>query len=126
MPPSGRGSRRLLLGMAVAFGAALLVHPVLGWTWTPLAGAVGGWVAVHRSWIAGGIGTCAAWACFTAWSFSVDSRAVGEMMRVVATILGDLPAAATVVITLLAGTLLGAAGGLLGGGVRNIVRPVSR
>lgn len=123
MSPS---NRRLLLGAAATFVAGLVVHPLLGWEWTAGAGALGGWVASRRGWLAGALGAGASWAVFTAWSFGVDARAVAEMTRVLASIAGGLPPAATVVATLGVGALLGAAGGLFGGALRNIVPRVPR
>jgi len=112
---------RVLPGMLSALVLSLILHPLVGWVWTAAAGAAGGWVSRRRGWLAGALGGAAAWSLIAAWNFTVDTRAVAEMNRVVATILGDLPTASTAALTVVIGALLGGAGGLLGEGLRNIL-----
>lgn len=99
---------------------------LLGWVWTLGGGAVGGWCARRRGWIAGAVGGGLSWSTFVAWSFFADARAVTEMTRVVGSLLGGLPPFATVIVTVVVGAVLGAVGGLLGTSMRNILSPVKR
>lgn len=126
MSRRGEVPGRLIPGIVAALLVTLAVHWTLGWAWTVLGGAAGGWLAPRRGWLAGAAGTGTGWALSVAASFLVDARAVSEMTRVVGALLGGLPGAATVALTIAIGVLLGAAGGLVGHSARNIVRPVGR
>ena len=107
---------KTLVGAAVAF----LLHWLLGWLWTILAGFLMGiWVG-RRGWLLGGLAVGASWSVLIAYSLAVDPAAAGRMFDIMGSIFGGLPAFAVPVSTLLIGVLLGVTGGLFGTGIRNL------
>lgn len=113
--------KRLLQILATAL-LALVLHLTLGWAWTLLAGAAGGFWAVRGGVWVGAAGAALAWAGLVLYNFWVDARAVGAMTRTMGELLGNLPGLAVVGLTLLVGALLGALGGFLGAHLALLVR----
>ena len=113
-------------GCAVAAVCMLVMHLVAGWAIAPFGAVVGGFVATRRGLIVGAVGGLASWSILVAWNWSVDPQATAEMTRVVSSLLGNLPAGMTVVLTLLLGTVLGMLGGWVGQTTRNLAWAVRR
>ncbi len=93
---------------------ALLLHVLLGWAWTILAGmAVGLWIG-RRGWLVGGIGVGLSWLGLVLYNVVVAAGPVGRMAETLGGILGNLPGPLVVALTVLIGGLLGAVGGAVG------------
>ena len=93
---------------------ALVLHLLLGWMWTMLAGiAVGVWIG-RRGWLVGGIGVGLSWLGLVLYNFVVAAGPVGRMTDTLGGILGNLPGLLIVALTVLIGVLLGAVGGAVG------------
>ncbi len=93
---------------------ALLLHVLLGWAWTILAGmAVGLWIG-RRGWLVGGIGVGLSWLGLVLYNVVVAPGPVGRMAETLGGILGNLPGPLVVALTVLIGGLLGAVGGAVG------------
>ncbi len=93
---------------------ALVLHLLLGWGWTLLAGvAAGAWVG-RRGWLVGGAGVALGWLALVAYNYAVAARPVQAMADALGGILGNLPGFVVVGLTLLIGALLGAVGGAAG------------
>jgi hypothetical protein len=99
---------------------ALALHLVLGWVWTPIAGMVAGFWVGRRGWVAGMAAAGLSWSLLVLYSFVAAPRATAEMASVFGGILGNLPGAAVVGMTLLIGGLLGALGGLAGSSIARL------
>ena len=104
---------------------ALLLHMLLGWAWTILAGmAVGVWIG-RRGWLVGGIGVGLSWLGLVLYNFVVAAGPVGRMTDTFGGILGNLPGFVIVAITVLLGVLLGMIGGGLGTQLGLLLKPRS-
>lgn len=101
---------------------ALLGHSTLGWIAVLPAAALGGFVVEKRGALTGLLGVATAWIGLVAFSYAVAPGPTVEMTRVVGGLAGGLPPALIPVATILAGCLLGAAGGWFGASARNILR----
>ena len=93
---------------------ALVLHLLLGWMWTVLAGVVVGVWKGPRGWLFGGIGVGLSWLGLVIYNFVVAAGPVGRMTDTFGGILGNLPGFVIVAITVLLGVLLGMIGGGLG------------
>lgn len=103
----------------------LVLHLLLGWMWTMLAGmAVGVWIG-RRGWFVGGIGVGLSWLGLVLYNFVVAAGPVGRMTDTFGGILGNLPGFVIVVITVLLGVLLGMIGGGLGTQLGLLLKPRS-
>ena len=101
---------------------ALVLHMLLGWAWTLLAGVVAGvWVG-RRGWLVGGMGVGLSWLVLIVYNFIMASGPVGRMTETLGGILGNLPGFAVVGITLLIGVLLGTLGGGFGTQIRLLLK----
>ncbi len=105
----------------VCIALALLLHLVLGWEWTLLAGVLSGLMLQHKGWLWGGISVAAGWGLLVAYNFIVAPEPVGEMVDVTGQILGNLPGIVVVGLTVCIGAVLGILGGLLGAQVAQVV-----
>ena len=93
---------------------AFLLHVLLGWAWTILAGLAGGLWIGRRGWLVGGIGVGLSWLGLVLYNIAVAAGPVGRMAETFGGILGNLPGPLIVALTVLIGGLLGAVGGALG------------
>lgn len=93
---------------------ALVLHLLLGWAWTILAGVIGGLWKGRGGWWVGGLGVGLSWLWLILFNFGVAAEPVRRMTDMLGGILGDLPGMAVIGATLLIGILLGTVGGGLG------------
>ncbi|MDZ4700032.1 MAG: hypothetical protein SH809_10035 [Rhodothermales bacterium] len=107
-----------IAGMIVA----LVLHLVLGWPFSVAGGVVAGYLAVERGWLWGGLAVGLPWALLVAYNFIVASAPVSRMIDAMAEIMGNMPEAMFVVLTILIGCALGVCGGLVGAQTARIVR----
>lgn len=110
-----------MIRLLVVTTVAVLLHLLLGWEWTILAGVGAGMWFEGRGWIFGALAVGLDWLALVVFSFSVDSRAVGVMTYTMGRILGNLPSPVIVAITLLIGMLIGGLGGAAGTQLRRII-----
>ena len=103
-----------LMRLIVTTFVALVLHLLLGWTWTILAGVVAGVWLGRRGWLVGGIGVGLSWLGLVGHNFAVAAEPVGRMVDTLGGILGNLPGFVVVAVTVLIGVLLGLVGGGLG------------
>ena len=104
----------------ITFVLAVVLHLLLGWPWTLLAGIIGGFWAVRRGWLVGLLGVGLGWLALMAYHYIVDARATRLMTEQVGGIVGNMPGVAIVALTLLIGLLLGALGGAIGTQARHL------
>lgn len=100
---------------------ALALHLALGWAWGLGAGLAAGLWMGYRGVAVGAAGVALAWAGLIGYGYVVAAGATGEMTRVMGSLVGNMPPAAFVVLSLLVGALLGAAGGWVGAAARALV-----
>ena len=100
--------------VAVGFLVALAAHVVLGWMFSVAGAVASGYMVAKRGWAAGAAALMAAWGAIILFQYIRAPAQVSEMARVVASLMGNLPAFMTFVITLALACLLGMAGGALG------------
>jgi hypothetical protein len=110
----------------IGFLVALSVHLLFGWPFSLAGGAATGSLVGGRAWLWGGLAVSLAWAVLVGYNFLAAPAATGEMVRVMAEILGNMPRALFVVLSLLIGALLGALGGQIGFAVARLTRPPFR
>lgn len=103
--------------------AAFVLHLVLGWAWTLLAGVGAGVWAGRRGWRVGGVAVGLEWLVLVGYNYVVAPAETGAMLETMGGIVGNMPGFAIVAISLLIGVLLGALGGLIGTQLRRLVRP---
>ena len=101
---------------------AIAVHVILGWPFSVAGGAVAGYLAVDKGWLWGGLAVGFSWSLLVAYNFVVANGPVSRMIDVMAQILGNMPEAMFVVLTILIGCALGVCGGLVGAQTARIVR----
>lgn len=99
----------------------VLLHVLLGWEWTILAGVAAGYVYDRRGWLLGALIVAADWLLLVLFNVLVDARAIGAMTAAVGSILGNMPSFAVVAMTLCIGFLLGLLGGAAGTQLRHLV-----
>ena len=104
---------------------ALVLHLLLGWAWTILAGVVVGVWQGPRGWLVGGIGVGLSWLGLVLYNVVVAAEPVGRMTDTLGGILGGLPGLVIVVFTVLIGVLLGLVGGGLGTQLGLLIKPKS-
>lgn len=109
-----------ILGTAVF---VLLVHLLLGWTWTVGAALAGGLLAPRHGWLVGAAGAALAWATLLIYTVTTAPAASRVLLDTVGALAGNIPGAAVVALTVMLGGLLGAVGGALGTVIRPVFRP---
>jgi hypothetical protein len=115
-----RISDRLIPGTA-GVALALIAHLAVGWMVSPLGAVLAGWLRARGTGIASGaVVLVVSWGLLVGYNFAVAPAETTEMTRVVAGILGLGPGASTVVVTLLAASILGGAGGGFGAALRRV------
>lgn len=115
-----------ILRFALLVLLAVLLHVLLGWEWTVLAGIVAGLAVPRRGWLTGLLVVGSDWLILILFNFVMDARATTAMTTAVGTILGNLPSAAVVALTLLIGCMLGLLGGGAGAQLRYLTGSVRR
>lgn len=101
---------RILIGL----GTAIILHLILGWTWSIGGGIAAGLYCRRRAWLAGGLAVGLGWSLFVAHAFIVTPDPTIRLFVIMGAMFGDIPAALIPVLTVFVGGLLGAAGGALG------------
>lgn len=124
--PSSVDRKRFGGSVLAGLVAAAALHLVFGWPFTVVGAALGGFLAGRYGWLSGLLAGVLSWTALALWSLSVDSRAIGEMWRVVGLILGGGDPWVVFVVTISLGALLGASGGWVGANARNLLGPVRR
>lgn len=102
--------------------AAVLLHVILGWAWTMLAGVLAGMWVDRRGWLVGGSVVALDWLLLIGWNFVVAGHAVSRMLSTVGGIIGNMPGLAVVGVTLLIGAVVGTLGGVIGSGIAALTR----
>ena len=105
---------------AATVALALVLHVVLGWKWTLLAGVAGGAWAGRRGWLVGALGVGLDFLVLVIYSFFAAPAETGTMVETVGGLFGGI-GPFLVVPTVLIGVLIGAVGGALGTAVRGLV-----
>ena len=102
--------------MIVVLCAAISVflHMVLGWQWTLLAGLLCGVLMPGKGWLWGFVSVALGWGILVLIDYFAAPDPFGRMIDVTGQILGNMPGAMVVVVTLLIGGILGLLGGLIG------------
>ena len=106
----------LFLSLAVT----VAIHLFLGWEWTILGGILCGWLVSDRAWLKGAIAVGGAWGVQILIDWLAAPGPVGTMLHTVGQILGNMPAALVVGVTIAIGCLLGYFGGLIGSLIKGI------
>ena len=112
--------------VALTFALAFVLHLLLGWGWTLVAGIAGGFWAVRGGWLVGALGVGLDWLAWLLYDYAVAQAATSELVRVLGGILGGLPGAAVLALTLLIGLVLGALGGFIGTQAARVLRTSGR
>ena len=113
---------KLVIGAGIAF----LLHWMLGWAWSALAGvAMGVWVG-RRGWLLGGLAVGLSWAILIVYTFIANPEATARMTDILGSIFGGLPGLAVPATSLLMGILLGVSGGLFGTGLRSVWKLIGK
>ena len=102
------------MSLLFTFALAIVLHMLLGWPWTILAGVAAGVWKGRGGWRLGALGVGLGWLAFVGYDYLVAADAVNEMTRVMGALMGNLPALVVVVLTLVIGLVLGALGGAVG------------
>ncbi len=100
--------------LIVVLALSLVLHLLLGWMWTAVAGIVAGLWTRRYGWLIGSVGVALGWAVLVAYSFYVAPYPTSEMARIFGAIVGNLPAAVTVAATIVIGGVIGGLGGATG------------
>ncbi len=100
--------------IVVCTGFAVLLHLVLGWQWTMLAGILCGMMMYRWGGFGGFVSVASGWGILVLINYLAAPEPVGRMLHITGGILGNLPGAAVVVLTLVIGGLIGLIGGLIG------------
>lgn len=101
---------------------ALVLHVTLGWMVSVVGAVAAGLVAPRLGALVGATSLVGAWGVLVIFSFVSAPAEMSEMTRVVAAMLGNLPAPVTVGATLFMAAVLGLTGGWLGSAVRRMNR----
>lgn len=111
---------RTITSFALLVLLAVLLHLLLGWEWTAMAGlAAGGWVP-RRGWLAGAFVVAVDYLALVLYSLAMSRPAVVAMTETMGALLGNLPSLAVVALTVLMGALIGALSGAAGTQLRRI------
>lgn len=100
---------------------SILLHVVLGWEWTVLAGALCGWLVAGRGWLWGLVSIAAGWGLIVLYDYFTAPASTGRMLEATGQIFGNLPGWVVVVLTILIGGVIGMLGGLAGSQFRQLV-----
>ena len=103
-----------MLPFVVALGLALLLHLLVGWEWTLLAGVVYGFWVRRLAWLGAGVVGLLAWALLLLYSYVVAAESMGRMSDTIAALAGGSASWLVPLATLTVGFVLGALGGVLG------------
>jgi hypothetical protein len=117
------GQIRKSLKVVLSSLLALALHVAVGWAWTALAGVVSGWWALKRGWLAGASAVGLAWGALVCWNYAVAPQEVSTMWRTLGQFAAGAPAWLVPILTVLAGVLIGAAGGWFGAEVARLWDP---
>jgi hypothetical protein len=112
----------MILRIFLVAALSLLVHLVLGWGWTIVAGIVAGFWIDRRGWLVGAAGVGLGWLILVGHAAAVAGPEVGEMARVMGEVFGGFPGAVIYLLSVVLGLVLGLIGGVIGSQSRALVR----
>jgi len=92
----------------------LAAHIVLGWEYGVVGAIFVGWAAENGGFKLGAMTMGISWSILIGYNFIIAGPESVKMIKVMASIMGDLPGFATIVITLGVSLVLGGIGGLSG------------
>ena len=101
--------------IVVCAAISVFVHLVLGWQWTMLAGILCGVLMPARGWLWGFVSVAAGWGVLVLIDYLSAPAPIMRMLDMTGQILGNMPGAMVVALTILIGGILGFLGGLVGG-----------
>lgn len=105
---------------------ALILHLTLGWQWSIVAAAVGGYWQGQGGWRVGLIALTVSWLLLLVWNYLVAPNATSKVFGVMSGIFGGLPSFAFPLFVLLWAALIGAIGGAIGTYLKHAIKPPSR
>jgi len=105
-------SKPLRIGICIL--VALSLHLALGWEWSLLAGVFCGLFIRIKAWLWGAVSTSVAWSILIVYNLIQAREPVLDMLSTMGQILGNLPGALIVLLSVLTGGLLGLIGGEIG------------
>jgi hypothetical protein len=100
-------------------------HLLLGWAWGVARGILAGWLWTSGGWWRGAVAVGSVWAGLTSYTIAVATGPAIELHRILAGVSGLVPSFAVPIIIIAVGILIGLSGGLVGSGLRRLVRPVA-
>lgn len=93
---------------------ALLLHQLVGWGWTLLAGIMVGVWRGRQGWLLGAAGVGSSWLLLILFNVITAPEPVMRMAETVGGILGNMPGIAVHAATVVVGVMIGTVGGGLG------------
>lgn len=103
---------------------ALLIHLVLGWEWTILAGLAAGGLSPRYGWFVGAAGTALSWTGILIYTFAVAPASTRILLDTLSGFAGNIPGSALVALTVAFGALIGGLGGAIGMLLWPAIKPV--
>ncbi len=97
---------------------AVVLHVVLGWAWTPLAGLTAGLWQGKGGWWVGGAAVGASWLCLVGYSALVAPEPTMRLATILGSMAGEIPNLLVLASTVAIGVLLGTTAGGLGTRIR--------
>ena len=105
---------------------ALLLHILIGWQWTILAGVVYGFLGPRLVWLHAALACGLAWTLLVLWNYAVAPLETGRMTETVGGLFGNIAPSAVVALTILLCALCGLIGALIGRRLHLIFRRPTR
>jgi hypothetical protein len=114
---------QVVVAIASAAAVAGVLHLSLGWAWSLGGGVVGGALVGRYGPVVGAAGVALEWAGGVVYTLVVARAPTRLLLDVLGGLLGNIPDALVVAVTILTGALLGLAGGLIGAQGRALLGP---
>ncbi len=100
--------------VVVCTAIAIFLHMILGWEYTLIAGILCGLMMEFNGWMWGAISVATGWGVLVLINYFAAPEPLVRMLDITGQILGNLPGAVVVVLTLLIGACIGFLGGVIG------------